>query len=324
MPLTDLGREALARYRCTTPEPASFDAFWERTLAEHAAGVPEVAVEPARTPLRTVDVADVTFAGYAGTPVKGWLLLPHGAEGPLPCVVEIPGYGGGRGLPHESLVYSAAGYAHFVMDLRGQGAHWLVGDTPDTGADPGPHFPGFMTSGITDPERYYYRRVIIDAVRAVQAARAHPAIDADRVAVMGGSAGGGVALAVAGLGAPVRGLIADVPFLCDIRRGCDVATRGPYLEIADFLRVRRDQVEPALNTLGHVDGVFFARRATVPAIFSVALMDPICPPSTVRAAFREYAGPAELHEWPYNGHEGGEGFQQLRRLEFLAGLFEGR
>jgi cephalosporin-C deacetylase len=140
---------------------------------------------------------------------------------------------------------------------------------------------------------------------------------------MGGSAGGGVALAAAGLGAPVRALISDVPFLCDIRRGCDVATKGPYLEISDFLRVRRDRVERTLGTLAYFDGVFFARRANVPAAFSVALMDPICPPSTVFAAFHEYAGEADLHEWPYNGHEGGEGFQQLRRLEFLADVFRG-
>lgn len=323
MPLTDLGRDALAGYRCTTPQPADFDDFWERTLAEHAAGPPKVAFEPVQSPLRTVRVFDVTFAGFGGAPVRGWFLVPAGQREPLPCVVEIPGYGGGRGLPHESLVYSAAGYAHFIMDLRGQGAHWLVGETPDTEADQGPHFPGFMTSGITDPERYYFRRVIVDAVRATQAAASHPAVDPDRVVVMGGSAGGGVALAAAGLGAPVRALISDVPFLCDIRRGCDVATKGPYLEISDFLRVRRDRVERTLGTLAYFDGVFFARRATVSAAFSVALMDPICPPSTVFAAFHEYAGEADLHEWPYNGHEGGEGFQQLRRLEFLADVFRG-
>ncbi|MFJ6677320.1 acetylxylan esterase [Actinosynnema sp. NPDC091369] len=43
-------------------------------------------------------------------------------------------------------------------------------------------------------------------------------------------------------------------------------------------------------TLAYFDGVHFAQRATAPALFSVGLMDPIRPPSTVYAAFNHYAG----------------------------------
>ena len=50
-----------------------------------------------------------------------------------------------------------------------------------------------MTRGILEPETYYYRRLITDAVRAVEAVRAHPAVDASRVVVTGGSQGGGSA-----------------------------------------------------------------------------------------------------------------------------------
>jgi len=113
------------------------------------------------------------------------------AGSPVPCLVEYIGYGGGRGLPHEWLLWSAAGYAHFVMDTRGQGSSWRSGDTPDREPDgSNPQYPGFMTRGILDPQTYYYRRVFIDAVRALEAARTHPAIDPQRVAVLGGSQGG--------------------------------------------------------------------------------------------------------------------------------------
>lgn len=44
-----------------------------------------------------------------------------------------------------------------------------------------------MTRGILQPATYYYRRVFTDAVRAVEAARSHPAVDAGRVAVTGDS-----------------------------------------------------------------------------------------------------------------------------------------
>ena len=41
------------------------------------------------------------------------------------------------------------------------------------------------------------------------------------------------------------------------------------------------------RTLAYFDGANFARRASVPAWFSAALMDDICKPSTVFAAYNE-------------------------------------
>jgi len=38
-----------------------------------------------------------------------------------------------------------------------------------------------MTSGILNPETYYYRRVFTDAVRAVETAQSHPAIDPEQM-----------------------------------------------------------------------------------------------------------------------------------------------
>jgi hypothetical protein len=96
-----------------------------------------------------------------GQPVKGWLILPSQRTGKLPCVVEYIGYGGGRSFPTDWLLWASAGYAHFVMDTRGQGSAWSAGDTPDLYAEGGnAHFPGSMTKGILDPKHYYYRRVL--------------------------------------------------------------------------------------------------------------------------------------------------------------------
>jgi len=108
----------------------------------------------------------------------------------LPVVVQYIGYGGGRGLAHEALHWSAFGYAHLVMDTRGQGSDGRVGDTPDWPGAALPHVPGFLTLGLPGRDSYYYRRVYVDAVRAVEAACAHPEVDASRVVTAGGSQGG--------------------------------------------------------------------------------------------------------------------------------------
>ncbi|WP_329110873.1 acetylxylan esterase [Micromonospora sp. NBC_01699] len=320
--LVDWPLDRLRDYLPARTEPADFDDFWTETLAQaRAIGTPP-RFDPYDAGLATVRVYDVTFAGFAGQPVRGWFLVPRDATGPLPCVVEYLGYGRGRGLPHEWLTWSAAGYAHLVMDTRGQGSNGsLAGDTADPDPAGGPQTPGFMTRGIADPVHYYYRRVFTDAVRAVDAARSHPLVDPERVVVAGISQGGGIAIAAGGLVDGLAGVMPDVPFLCHHRRATEITDAQPYGELVTYLKTHRHSVERVFTTLSYFDGVNLAARASAPALFSVALMDAICPPSTVFAAYNHYAGASkEIGVWPYNGHEGGAAFQQREQLRWLRDL----
>ena len=309
----------LRAYRSSQVDPEDFDAFWADTLAQSRTFDLAVKHEAVHTGLVTVDVYDVTFAGYGGQPIRAWLRVPAGSDRPLATVVHYVGYGGGRGEATENLFWASAGYAHLQMDTRGQGSAWSVGVTPDPHGS-GPQIPGFMTRGIENRETYYYRRLITDAVRAVEAARALDLVDPDRVAVLGGSQGGGLALAVAGLVPDVAAAVAFVPFLCDYPRATTITDNDPYKEIARYLAVHRDRVDQVHRTLAYFDGVNFAKRAKAPAWFSVALMDPTCPPSTVFAAYANYAGDKDITVWPYNGHEGGENQDNVIALRALASV----
>jgi cephalosporin-C deacetylase len=206
------------------------------------------------------------------------------------------------------------------MDTRGQGAGSVPGDTPDPGPT-GPSVPGYLTRGIESPDTYYYRRLMADAVRAVDLAAGLGTVDPARIAVAGVSQGGGLALAAGGLSDRVAAVVADVPFLCDFARAVEVSDELPYRELRQYLSSHRGAEDRVLATLGYFDGVCFARRATAPALISVALLDRICPPSTVYAAHAAYGGPATLDVHPYNDHEGGGAHQELRQIGWLRERF---
>lgn len=314
----DLSLEDLWLYKPDRYEPHDFLLFWKNTLTEASEVDLDVKFTPMDMGLKLVSTLDVRFSGFGGQTIKGWFILPKIVEEKIPCIVEYIGYGGGRGFPSDWLFFPNAGYALFVMDTRGQGSAWMKGDTSDQfeGAT-NPHFPGFMTMGVLDPQTYYYRRLFTDAVRAVEAARAHPQVDPDRMAVTGGSQGGGVALAVAGLVNHLSAVMPDVPFLCNFYRAVTITDEKPYGEITAYLKTHRDQEAIVFRTLSYFDGMNFAARAKAPALFSVGLMDTICPPSTVFAAYNHYAGEKEMRVYKFNMHEGGASYQDIEKLKFL-------
>jgi len=321
--LTDLPLAELRRYAPDVAEPADFDSFWSEQLAAARAAARAPEFTAASTPIRHADVFDVTFSGFAGDPVKGWLLVPHDPAPRGAVVVEYIGYGGGRGDPLDWLNWSCAGYVHLVMDTRGQGGGWRGADTPDPSDGGAPSTPGFLTRGIADPRTHYYTRLFIDAARAVDAARGHQAATGLPLVTTGGSQGGGLAIAAAHLAPGVRAAMPDVPFLAHPRRGAEVTGSRPYAELAEYCAVHSEQVETVFRTLSYVDVVNHAKRAQAPALFSVGLADDITPPSTVFAAFNHYAGPKQIAVYEFNGHDGG-GTRHLRaKLDFLAATLSG-
>ncbi len=307
------------------PGPGDFDARWSQTLQQsRAASADGPVLEPYDSGLSLVDVWDLTFSGFGGDPIKGWYVRPRGVETDLPLVVEFLGYTDGRGLPHERLVWPTAGYAYVVMDTRGQGTGGGAGgqtaDASGGGDGAAPATTGFLTRGVSSFETFYYRRLLTDAALCVEAARGLPGVDSSRVVVAGGSQGGAMAIAAAGLVAGVAAALVDVPFLCDIPRAVGIAVGDPYDEVVRYLAIHRARVEETFATLAYVDGVHHAARATAPALFSVGGRDITCPAQTGRAAFEAWGGKAELVEYPFNGHEGGGPYQVRRQMQFLKGL----
>jgi cephalosporin-C deacetylase len=316
MPAYDLPLAELEAYDPQLPTPTDLAAFWAGTLADSRAAASDPTYQPVDTGLAGVQTYDVTFTGFLGDPVRAWLHLPTGGGDALPVVVQYAGYGGGRGLAHEAGTWVLSGRAHLVVDTRGQGSGYSVGATEDPhGA--GPAIPGYMTRGILDPSTYYYRRVFTDAVLAVDALRGLPRIDTSRVTITGGSQGGGITLAVAALRSDLVAAMPDVPFLCDFRRALSLIDTDPYAEITRYLKAHRDHVGQVFSTLAYFDCAVLSRTSSAPALFSVALMDQICPPSTVFAAYNAYAGPKDIRVYPFNDHEGGQSFQLAEQLRWL-------
>jgi cephalosporin-C deacetylase len=106
--------------------------------------------------------------------------------------------------------------------------------------------------------------------------------------------------------------------MCHWRRATEIIDTDPYHEVVRYCMIHRELADRVFRTLSYHDGLNFAARAKSPALFSVAMMDTICPPSTVFAAYNHYAGPKKIEVYPFNGHENGESIQSELKMRRLA------
>ena len=312
MPSIDRPLEELQAYQPPLTMRGDFEEFWATTLAAAQARDVSAVMTRVDYPVPQVQAFDITYAGLGGAPIHAWYLLPSGSPAPSwPVIVHYHGYSGDRGFIHEHLFWILQGFAVLAVDTRGQG-----GSTGDPGGYEGGSVAGWMTQGLLDPADYYYRAAYTDCVRALDFLGARDEIDAHRMVVTGGSQGGGLSLAVAGLDDRPAVLMADVPFLCHFDRALEISANGPYLELQRYFAKYPAHVDAALRTLTYFDGMNLASRVQAPTLFSVGGWDDVCPPSTVFAAYNQIPAAKEIRVYPFNGHEGGGGYHVTEKIRF--------
>lgn len=272
--------------------PEDFDQFWAGVLAEMGREPPRFRMRLDQSRSRhSVAVWVVQYASAANKTIHGWYLVPGGVERP-PGVLYLSGYGARPIEPPVAL--AGRGYVVLAIDVRGNRVDRVR---------PRP-FEDYATSGIERPESYVYREIVGHALRALDFLRARADVDPDRIAVLGVSEGGGLALLLAALRDDIRAVAADAPMLCDyplsIRSGA-----WPYTEMSRYLRERPETRQQMERTLAYFDAANFAPDIKCPVLLSVGLLDSVALPAAVYGLANVIPAPTEVQVFPQAGHEGG-------------------
>jgi len=320
MPLQfDMPLEQLYLYQGSNPRPADFDAFWDGALDEMSAIDPGLELIPADFECAAADCFHLYFTGVGGARVHAKLLRPTPGRAPHPAVLMFHGYSGDSGDWFPKLGYVAQGYTVAVLDCRGQG-----GLSEDVGGVKGNTFQGHIIRGLDGPpEKMLFRQIFLDAAQLAQIVMAMPDVDENRVGALGGSQGGGLTLACAGLEPRIKRAAPLYPFLCDYRRiwEIDLATDA-YAELQQYFRhfdPLHEREAAVFERLGYIDVQHLCPRIQAEVLMGTCLMDTICPPSTQFAAYNKIQSPKALQIYPDYGHETPPGFED-RVFQFMADL----
>jgi cephalosporin-C deacetylase-like acetyl esterase len=313
---------APSRIAPSAPRPANFEAFWQAKVNELARVPARPVLEPtdsgmATSGMATVDYWKITLDNIRGTKVRGQLARPKtGNKLPALLIVQWAGV-----YPlDKSWATSRAREGWLTLNIN---AHDLPIDAPadfykQQAITALNNYPAI---GNEDRDASYFLRMYLSCYRAADYLAGRKDWDGKTLVVMGTSQGGLQAIMIAGLHPKVTAMLANVPAGCD-QTGPQVG-RQPGWPMWPYQTKGKDAAK-VVETSKYYDVVNFARRVRCPALIAVGLIDTVCPPHGVIAAFNLLRGPKELLVMERSDHQGQNNTQALfyerftRRLKQLA------
>jgi len=308
------------RIKPSEPCPQDFDKFWNAKIKElgKIPANPVLTEQPSE--MKAVNYWQITMDNIRGTHVRGQVARPiEGKKFPAILIVQGAGvYALGKGN-----VTGSAKKGWLALNLN---AHDLALDeTPEFYQKQmaGP-LTNYWFMGNEDRETSYFLRMYLSCYRAVDYLTHRPDWDGKTMLVFGISQGGLQALITAGLHPKVTAAIAGVPGGCDLTAA--ELGRSPGWPAHYKIRDGKD-TKRFYEASRYYDVVNFAPRIKCPVLVSAGLIDEVCPPVGIIAAFNQIKSPKELVILPQADHMGTgdthRGFSE-RYKEWQKALLEGR
>ncbi|MDT3402440.1 acetylxylan esterase [Mucilaginibacter terrae] len=273
--------------------PADFDDFWNKTLAELEKVTPNFKVtEMPDSAKDNRRVFAIEMQSLGNITVRGWMTLPmtKNKRKRFPVLLGLPGYQ----VNLKPMFGSDEDLAIVVINVRGQGNSR---DRIRTLRD------DYIFTGLEDRNRYVMRGAIMDCVRMVDFIFSRDELDHDNIMVSGGSMGGFLSIATAGLDHRIKLCSAQNPILCDVK-ALPGKVVWPLRDFNRYVRANRGlTMDKLLDNLSYFDTKNFASRVKCPTLVGIGLLDHLAPPDNEYAAFNNLQVDKHMIVFKDLGHE---------------------
>jgi cephalosporin-C deacetylase-like acetyl esterase len=283
--------------RPTVEEPTDFDAFWNNAKAANA----KIALDVKMTllPERCTDKVNVYHVSMQhfgpGYHEYGVLCVPK-KEGKYPAVLKVPAagaraYGGDIALAEQGVITFEAGI-HGVSVIMDPSVYADMIRTT---------ISNYWNTNLDDRDNYYYKRVYLGCVRAIDLIYSLSSFDGSNLAVSGVSQGGALAIITAALDNRVKWLVSFFPALCD-QTGYLHGRAGGWPHLFAPANQAYNNKKDKIATSAYYDVVNFAKRVKAPGFYSWGYNDETCPPTSMFTAYDQIKAMKELFLVPETGH----------------------
>lgn len=270
---------------------ADFAQFWDNNLKELAKVAPyyKLTLKPEYSQ-HGYDMYLVEMYSLDNELIRGYYAKPR-KEGKHPVIVEYMGYGSS---PYPANQWWD-GFAYFVLSIRGQALN-----------QPTNRFGKWITYGLDNKDDYYYKGAFMDVVRALDFVSSRPEIDAEKIAVRGGSQGGALSFVAAALDKRVKVAAPTIPFLSDYPDYFKIAP-WPKSDFDEYMKAHpQAKWEDVYTLLSYFDIKNLAQWIECPLIMGIGVQDNVCPPHINFAAYNQVKSKKRWMAFPHHAHSVGK------------------
>ncbi|ERJ57859.1 acetylxylan esterase [Sphingobacterium paucimobilis] len=280
----------------TVEMPVDFMQFWNNAIEQNR----KLPLETTMTLLperstEDVNVYEVSFQNYKeGSRIYGILCVPK-AEGKYPAIFNPPGAGihkiqGDLNTAQSGFITLQIGIHGIPLNMDAAEYKKLANTT----------FKRYRVDGMNNRDTYYFKRVYLGCVRAIDFIYTLPQFDGENIAAVGGSQGGALSLVTTALDSRIKYISAYAPALADLPGYLHNRAGGwPHLFKS---HVNDSNRERATKSLQYYDAVNFAKNIKVPGLYSWGFNDETTPPTTMFAVYNSITAPKELFIAKETGH----------------------
>lgn len=282
--------------------PKDLHRFWRRQIRELRRAPMEVRLTPvALEPgdASTLECFAVEISSIDTIPVRGYICRPKDAPArSLPIVAQLhaAGVSGGWCKATVSQVLYYARMGAIAIDFN---AHGMFNDAPEEyykNLENG-RLKDYSNRIITDHESYYFRTMILRAVRALDYVTSDPAWDGKRLMVTGESQGGAQSAALVGIYGKVSDALITVPAMI----GTGGMVKGRLSAWPKPLE-KNGLDSPAMQIAPYYDGALLLKGTRANLFVEVGMIDVTCPPAEIFSGLNGAKGRKVIVSSPYRPH----------------------
>ena len=298
--------------------PKDLKRYWGRQIRQLRAKKMTVRSKPVAINDDGIECFDVEVSALDTVPVRGYVARPKNAtEGSLPIIIQLhaAGVSGDWCKAHVNAAVDMARGGALAFDFNAHGMLNDAGDDYYKTLENGP-LKNYSYRPITSRNSYYFRNMILRAIRALDCITSDPLWDGKTIILLGESQGGAQAVALAGLDDRVTDVVINVPAM--IGNGGYLLGRndawpwpmeynGVETPTSSMLDVDTGiltdkNARRAKNVAPYFDGASLMRGSKARFLVEIGLVDTTCPPSEVFSGLNGVAGEVQVISSPYRNH----------------------
>ena len=274
--------------------PEDFMTYWESALSEAR----KIPLEPKMEIIPSsctdkVNVYQISFQNIRpGSRTYGILCIPK-KEGKYPALLRVPG--AGVRAYYGDIETASKGAITLEIGIHGIPVT-MSNDYYDKLAQGA--LNGYWNFNLANRDEFYYKRVFIGALRAVDYICSLDEFNHKQLGVTGSSQGGALSIATGALDKRVTFIAAVHPAMCDHTAFLHQQQGGWPC----YFLYNDNPSQADINTSKYYDVVNFARLLKIPGWYSWGYNDNVCSPTSMYAAYNSIKSPKEISLYLQTAH----------------------